>query len=159
MSDSCENLSNETITSCLSMTCKDFYAHCTVPTFDDGNVWFDTTCIFYGAQLRRVGITKVHMIVRVITCIGSEVAIAVSVADDDETHNISAKYGRNLAKEGVDALTYALAEIVLGTKAINKLQQGVLVAHIEAISHKLRKIWTEQTKLFNGYAALTGKSN
>ncbi len=153
----CENLYSKVVLGSLSMLCRDFYANCTVPTFDDGHAWFDTTCIFTGAQLRRVGIEKVHMVIRVATYLDSEINIELTMRDDSTPRNIGAKYGRNLIENGVDTLTYSIAEVVFGTKAINCIQQGVLIAHIEAIGHKLRKVWAEQAKFFNGYTALIGK--
>lgn len=155
----CENIYDKTEFGNLNMSCKDFYAHCTVPTFDNGAVWFDTICIFSSALLCKVSIAKVRMTICVSTVTNSEIDIELIWTNDATPRHINAKYGRNLVEHGADVLAHYISEAVLGAKTVDCLQQGVLIAHVVAAAHKLRKTWTEQAKLFNGYVALLGADN
>ena len=153
---SCENVYDEIVTGGLSANCRDFNAHCTVPVFDDGTVWFDSTCFLSGAQLRRVGITQVTLTVRVSSSTGGQLDIRLAM-DTGQEKRVTGYAKADVLQDGVHGLTEWMLSAVLRSEAVSVRQLMVRGAHVEACAHQLSKPWTAMIKLFNGYTQLLGK--
>jgi len=152
----CENAYDEIITGGLNTACRDFSAHCTVPVFDTGCVWFDTMCFFSSAQLRRAGIVNVTLSVRVSSMVDGTMDLKLTT-DTGQERCVTAHTPITVLDDGVLGLTSWMLSAVMRDAKLTTKQVMVLGAHVEAISHKLSKQWAAMIKLFKGYTQLLGK--
>jgi len=151
------NIYDNTVNGCLSGgNVRQFYAHCTIPMFDDGSLWMDTWASFDNPQLRRMGIKDVWFEIRIMSSFGTECSVHITYKNGDE-NKISWRTGDNILVDNKPPTAEFLVDQLFtnNNNALNRLQLCAVANCIELMVHKLKPTWIEQAKQYIAMCTLT----